>query len=511
MLKTKDHEINTETTVTSTDPKGDGTPISYRPTDFTDVGQATLLSALYHEKLRYSSATGFLKYNGQYWEEDNLGAQELSQALTTAQLNQATEQLVTARALLQNTGAALLLDGMSLKIAEGRMNDAQREAYQAWRQAKEFERFALNRRASKSITSTLQEARPLLQINPRLLDKNEYLLCTPAATYDLRLGLDGAQPHSAEDFITKITAVSPGKTGSEIWQKALNQFFCDDQELIEYVQQICGLATIGKIFVEGLIVAYGCGRNGKSTFWNTISKVLGTYSGTISSDVLTCGCQRNVKHDLAEINGKRFLISAELQVEDRLNDSMLKKLCSTDDISGEKKYKDPLPFTPQHTLVLYTNHLPKISASDDGTWRRMILIPFNAQFDGARDVKNFSDYLFSNAGESILAWIVEGAKKVIGAKYHLAIPKCVEKAIAEYREQNDWFNQFVSVCCDVDTDYRVSSSILYKAYHKYCNESNEYPRSTTDFYNTLFSKGFEKINLSGRKIIKGLRLKPNQE
>ena len=66
----------------------------------------------------------------------------------------------------------------------------------------------------------------------------------------------------------------------------------------------------GKVYVEALIIAYGEGRNGKSTFWNTIAKVMGTYSGNISADALTVGCRRNVKPELAETKGKRILIAS---------------------------------------------------------------------------------------------------------------------------------------------------------------------------------------------------------
>ena len=48
-----------------------------------------------------------------------------------------------------------------------------------------------------------------------------------------------------------------------------------------------------------------------------------------------------------------------------------------------KKYKDPFSFVPSHTLVLYTNHLPKVGAIDAGTWRRLIVIPFNAKIEGS--------------------------------------------------------------------------------------------------------------------------------
>ena len=61
---------------------------------------------------------------------------------------------------------------------------------------------------------------------------------------------------------------------------ALQLFFCGDQSLIDYVQMICGLCIVGKVYLEAMIIAYGDGRNGKSTFWNVIYKVLGSYSGT---------------------------------------------------------------------------------------------------------------------------------------------------------------------------------------------------------------------------------------
>ena len=41
-----------------------------------------------------------------------------------------------------------------------------------------------------------------------------------------------------------------------------------------------------------------------------------------------------------------------------------------------------------HTLVLYTNHLPKVGANDDGIWRRLIVIPFNAKIAEKSDIKN---------------------------------------------------------------------------------------------------------------------------
>ena len=481
--------------------------VSYKPGDYSDVGQAEVLAKHFCNELRYSPATHFIRYNANYWQESEPGAQAVAHELTRRQLEEASADLFTALRKLEGNGGQDVLKNTTKTKAEALMSPVQLEAYHEFIEAQTYHKFVLHRRDSKNITSTLRESRPMLEISPRDLDSNSFLLCTPAATYDLRKGLDGAQNHNPEDFITKITTVSPGDKGKQIWEDCLNLIFCNDKELIEYVQMICGLAAIGQVFLEALIIAYGGGRNGKSTFWNVIARVLGLYSGNISADTLTVGCRRNVKPEMAETKGKRLLIAAEMQEGARLNDSTVKQLCSTDDIFAEKKYKDPFSFTPCHTLVLYTNHLPRVSASDDGIWRRLIVIPFNAKIEGKSDIKNYGDYLYHNAGESILAWIIEGAKKVIDADYKFKLPECVQRAIDEYRIQNDWFNHFLEDKCDVDPSYREGSNALYQAYRNYCMDTNEYVRSTTDFYFALEKAGFTKFIVSGRKFIKGLRLK----
>ena len=480
---------------------------SYKPEDFSDVGQAEALAKHFAGELRYSPATHFIRYNGCYWQETEPGAQAVAHELTRRQLREAANDMLTAMTTLKNSGAQDILDNNSKNKAEGLMSEDQMEAYKAFVAAKAYQAYVIQRRASKNITATLKESRPMLEITPQDLDANPYLLCTPDATYDLRLGMAGAREHSPEDYITKTTTVSPGDRGKQIWLDCLNTIFCNDQQLIDYVQMICGLAAVGKVEVEALIIAYGCGRNGKSTFWNSISRVLGLYSGNISADTLTFGCRRNVKPEMAEVKGKRLLIAAEMQEGARLNDSTVKQLCSTDDIFAEKKYKDPFSFSPSHSLVLYTNHLPKVSASDDGTWRRLIVIPFNAKIEGNSDIKNYGDYLYQNAGESILAWVIEGAKKVIDLGYKVAVPAVVQKAIDDYRNQNDWFGNFLAEKCEVGEGLKESSSALYQAYRNYCLDTNEYVRSTADFYIALEGAGFEKIIRGGRKFIKGLRVK----
>lgn len=478
-----------------------------KPEDFSDVGQATVLATEYKDILRYSPSTDYMVYNGSFWEESKPKSQGVSQDLTERQLAEAETEMKKAMDELVKNGGMEILVSVGPKKAVQMFNKQQAHAYEMYEDAVAYKKYAVKRRDTKNIAATLKEARPMLEVEQRNLDADEFMLNTPTLTYDLRQGTKFPMEHRPEHFITKQTTVDPSSDGADIWAAALDTFFLKDTDLIDYVQRMVGLSAIGKVYVEALIIAYGEGRNGKSTFWNVIARVLGTYSGNISADMLTVGCRRNVKPELAEAKGKRMLIAAELEEGMRLNTANVKQLCSTDEIYAEKKYKDPFSYTPTHTLVLYTNHLPKVGAIDKGTWRRLIVIPFDAKIEGSADIKNYADYLFEKAGGAILTWVIEGARKVIADNYKIDPPQKVRDAIEHYKESNDWLSYFLSERCELDPAYVAKSSEVYNEYRIFCTKVGEFTRSTTDFYTALETVGFERYRDRKGRYIKGLRLK----
>ena len=303
------------------------------------------------------------------------------------QLEDANKEVEEA---LENMKTAGFGEDILILSPKKRMDEADSDdkvdALTRYEQATNYKNFVMKYRNYKYINSTLQVAVPLVLHDINELDRDPYLLNTPDGTYDLKTG--AKKDKDPLNFITKQTSVSPSTEGLSIWLDALDTFFQGNSELIDYVQKIVGLAAIGKVMSELLIIAYGDGRNGKSTFWNSIARVLGNYSGAISADSLTVGCKRNVKPELAELKGKRLVIAAELEEGVRMNTSIVKQLSSTDPIHAEKKYKPPFEFIPSHLTVLYTNHLPRVGAIDSGTWRRIKVIPFNAKIEGKKDIKN---------------------------------------------------------------------------------------------------------------------------
>ena len=143
---------------------------------------------------------------------------------------------------------------------------------------------------------------------------------------------------------------------------------------------------------------------------------------------------------------------------------------------------------------------------DAGIWRRLIVIPFEAKIEGDSDIKNYADYLFEHAGGAILAWIMEGARLIHAENYQLVPPAIVQRAVADYRETNDWFSRFVEECCEVDAALTEGSGALYQEYRAWSARTGEYPRSTTDFYQALEQSGFSRRKTKRGYTVYGLAL-----
>ena len=451
---------------------------SLKPSDYSDIGQAKVIATDCANELLFTPGTDFPFYNRGRWEESKEGATGRVFDFLDRQLEDSKNMVDEATRQLVERGLAKNIICLGGKTLEKQIQENQREAYEALLAGLAYKAFVMKRRDMKYVTAAMNALKSMVRVDINELDAQENLLNCPDGTYDLVRGTKGRRDHSPTDLITKMTAVSPGEEGRELWQDTLDLIFRKDSELIEYVQRIVGLAAIGEVYQEAIIISYGDGSNGKSTFWNTIAAVLGDYAGLISADTLTVGCHRNVKPELAEAKGRRLLIASELEEGMRLSTSIVKQLSSTDLIEAEKKYKDPFKFRPTHTLVLYTNHLPKVGAMDTGIWRRLIVIPFTARISGSSEHKNYGKYLQKHAGPAVLKWIMEGAEKVIRDNYHLTPPACVADACQQYREDNDWLAHFLEECCKTGGGLQEKSGELYSAYRAFAARNNEFARST---------------------------------
>ncbi|MFW3587733.1 primase C-terminal domain-containing protein [Vagococcus fluvialis] len=100
------------------------------PTDYSDVGQATVLAREYACKLRYSPSTDYIVYNGSYWEESAPKSQAVAQALTERQLEEAETAITKQTQEMVKNGAFAILASVGPKKAVTMFNKVQAHSYE---------------------------------------------------------------------------------------------------------------------------------------------------------------------------------------------------------------------------------------------------------------------------------------------------------------------------------------------------------------------------------------------
>ena len=464
---------------------------SVRPGDFSDAGNAETFRAVNEGRLLFTDSLGWLVWNGQRWERSDHQALTLATELSRDMLADAQKEYRAALVGLAEAKA----DEVGPKELEPATNRAA--------SAKAYLTHAKQTRSAGRLKNMLELAKPAFVVRADILDANPADLNTPAGIVDLTTG--ELRPHDRAARCSQITAVSPGEQGTQMWMEFLDTITQGDGSLKGFLQLVAGMALHGKVYHEGLILAHGAGRNGKSTFFNALSLVLGDYAGSLAIDVFTTDRQ-NRGASLATLRGKRLVIAGELEEGRRLSVATVKKVCSTDRITIEEKYKAPETITPSHTLCLFTNHLPRVGSTDPGTWRRLIVVPFRATIPTQKTRSNYGDTLVQQAGPSILAWAIEGAVNFAHNGYQLQMPDVVEEVTEAYRGQEDWLSNFITECCILNPDARARAGELYQEYRAWAQRNGDYVRRLPDFNTAMEAAGFHKIAPGNRKTWEGLSL-----
>ena len=471
--------------------------IDIRPADYSDAANADVFAAVHANDLIYTDALGWLWWNGKRWERDEHKPMSWAMELSGAMLKEASAE---------HRAALLTQAEAKARYAESGSDEDSKAKEQADVEVKKAEAYLKHAKASRNamrLKNMLDLAKPALVVKADTLDANPLDLNTPVGIIDLTTGK--LRPHDPKAYCSQITAVSPGTAGAAQWSSLLDASTPHDGSIQGFLQFVAGMALFGAVYYEGVVIAYGGGRNGKSTFFNALGATVGDYAGSIAVKLLTTD-KNNQGASLATLRGKRLVITGELEEHQRLSVAMLKQLASTDRLVIEEKYHQPETVTPSHSLVLFTNHLPRVGSVDNGTWRRLTVVPFNATIPPSESVANYGDVLAKEAGPAILAWAIQGAVNFARNGYKLDIPEAVEEITDAYRAREDWLSNFINERCIKEPNARVRTGELYSAYREWAESVGDYVRRGNDFTTAMETMGYHYTASKGYKYWHGLRV-----
>lgn len=164
---------------------------SLKPADYSDIGQTKVLTREYGVELRYTAATDYIRFGGQYWMESRQQAVGAAEEFLDLQLEDAKDEVMRTKEALLDASVSEEHITSGGKALEKKIESGQMEAYLAYLSAVAYRAFVMKRRDMKYVVSALQAAKPMLEIGVSDLDRDGFLLNTPDGTYYLPDGLDG--------------------------------------------------------------------------------------------------------------------------------------------------------------------------------------------------------------------------------------------------------------------------------------------------------------------------------
>ena len=342
-----------------------------------------------------------------------------------------------------------------------------------------------------------------------MIKECQHLECIPASTdafdsypdfFNCQNGIVNLRngeliPHDSSFMMSKIALCDYDTSGKkpERWLQFLDDVTKGDKELQEYIQRCIGYSLSGSNREQCAYFLYGIGNNGKSTFLDTISDMLGDYAANTQPETIMMKHFGNdsANSDVARLKSARYVTCEEPTEGVRLNEGLIKQLTGGSKITCRFLYGDEFEYTPEFKIWVATNHKPVIRGTDVGIWRRIKLIPFEVNIPPEKVDKNLK-YKLRKEMPQILRWAVEGCMK--WQKHGITEPECVQQAVKEYKNEMDLLAGFIedAIVIDYDCNDRIMAKDLFGMYIKWAKANNEYEMTSKKFFKEITQKLPEK-------------------
>lgn len=353
----------------------------------------------------------------------------------------------------------------------------------------------------------------LIQASSEDLDqKNHYFSCMNLDYNSKKLKFS---KHNRRRMLSMQSGVKVFRDNHDTtWKDFLLDIMQDDYEMYSYILRVIGYTMLGDPRDDCMFILYGpTTRNGKSTFINGLKKYFGDYAITIEPGSITKS-SRNAggvaRPDIVRLKGKRFVNIAESSNNHILDASLIKTITGGDTITARKLYSDYEEFVNQSVFFLHTNHLPKIDDETILTSRRLIIIPFDKQFQiDEIDVDMYKKLSAPRALYGLFDEVRKTWKKYNEVSMKSDLPKRIVDAIKELEYKSDDIKRFLNENIKISDQSNEWTSIknIHRRYMFWAKRNNLEKISSKMMSMKLKEKGYKLHRRSEGNGVCGIRLK----
>jgi P4 family phage/plasmid primase-like protien len=310
------------------------------------------------------------------------------------------------------------------------------------------------------------------------LDNNPRLMCfrNGVLDFDKKIFRPG-QPEDCLSMCTNCDYIPLDELTSSDSQRKIGEIneFIDqlfpNEILRTYMWDHLASLLIGNNMNCVFNIYNGNGCNGKSKMVDFMTECLGDYFGTVPITLVTQkrSTLGSASPEVALLKGVRYAVMSEPSKTDKLNEGILKQLTGGDLLQGRALYASILEFKPQFKLAVCTNTLFDIDVTDDGTWRRLHVNPFESKFvdapyEEAKFPKKSYPYQFKKDLEvenKFQGWVPVMMSMLSARAFvtnGVVVPnEIVESACMKYRSSQDYLLEFTT-----DTIIEKDGSVVTK-------------------------------------------------
>ena len=294
---------------------------------------------------------------------------------------------------------------------------------------------------------------------------------------------------------------------TKVWDAFLEKIV-PDKDFREYLYRVFGYGLTAVIIEHAMFFLHGDGSNGKSTFIEAISGVMGDYA--ITSPMETFMATQHPEHstELAQLRGARLVTVSETEEGRNWAESRIKQLTGGDRVSARFMRENFFEFYPLFKLAFYGNHKPKLRSSINvAIKRRMNMLPFTVTITAAEKDEKLGEKL-KEERPGILHKLIQGCLQWQQMK-GLKPPKVVTDATEEYLANEDKIAPWLEDRCECGDDFYEKRVNLYASWSEWMKVMGEDPAPAHAFFIMLEAKGY-KHGKGGDRKFKGLRLKQSK-
>jgi putative DNA primase/helicase len=286
-----------------------------------------------------------------------------------------------------------------------------------------------------------------------------------------------------------IIKTKNGQWKPSTWLKTLAN---NDKEVLSVLLQIIGDACQSSYsrrqavwLVGNPENAKGNGANGKSSFEALVESIVGTENTAhLKVD------QFSERFALNELMGRSLVIGDDVQAGKFIEDqSAFNSAVTGDTLRADVKNRQPVNFTFSGTIVQSTNEMPHFNNQTGGTNRRMLIVPFMAQFDLSKADENIkTDFIHR---KEVREWLLKYSLMLTGKLDKFVQPKVSQSLLKDFAKGNDQVANFVD-----ENDFKSSTLPVrwaYQQFQQFCMDSGfRRPLSKPQFAKRMSEFGWMK-------------------